>query len=209
MTTLQHRTTSFAATGHRAEVARVLGAAFLDDPVFAWIIPERSHLEAVIVPVFDAFVEAFARHDESWVAVGDGTVVGGALWAPPGADAVHPDDEPGLTAALVELSGPHLERMSTCLEQFGSVHPTEPAWYLNFLGVDPAHQGQGTGAALLREVLDRADAAGDAAYLEATNLRNRQLYERHGFRCTAEITLPDGPTAYAMWRDPQGAGPQG
>ena len=206
MTTIQHRTTLFAAAGHRAEVARVLGAAFLDDPVFTWLVPDRAALEAVIVPIFDAFVAAFARHDESWVAVDAGTAVGGALWAPPGVEAIHPDDEPALGAELAGLRGVDLERMATCLEAFESVHPSEPAWYLNFLGVDPARQGQGTGAALLREVLDRADTAGEAAYLEATSLRNRALYERHGFRCTGEIVLPNGPTAYAMWRNPARVG---
>jgi hypothetical protein len=28
------------------------------------------------------------------------------------------------------------------------------------------------------------------------------LYRRHGFVETAELNLPDGPSLYAMWRDP-------
>lgn len=55
---------------------------------------------------------------------------------------------------------------------------------------------------MLGEVLDTADRAGQPAYLEATNQRNRALYERHGFRHVGDLTLPAGPTAYAMWRDP-------
>jgi ribosomal protein S18 acetylase RimI-like enzyme len=89
------------------------------------------------------------------------------------------------------------------VELFGAAHPHEPAWYLQFLGVDPAYQGRGLGSALLRDVLDAADESGQAAYLEASSDRNRALYERHGFAHLGDLTLPDGPTAYAMWRDPR------
>jgi hypothetical protein len=54
-------------------------------------------------------------------------------------------------------------------------------------------------------VLDAADRAGEAAYLEATSSRNRALYERHGFTCIGDLGLPDGPTVYALWRTPRDA----
>ncbi len=42
------------------------------------------------------------------------------------------------------------------------------------------------------------------AYHEATTLRNRALYERHGYVNQGEIALPDGgPTLWRMWRDPR------
>ena len=42
------------------------------------------------------------------------------------------------------------------------------------------------------------------AYLEASCERNRELYLRHGFELRAELTLPEGPTLWLMWRDPKG-----
>ncbi|QYN34952.1 hypothetical protein K1T35_42510 [Pseudonocardia sp. DSM 110487] len=49
--------------------------------------------------------------------------------------------------------------------------------------------------------LVRADADGLPAYLEATSLRSRSLYERHGFRDAGDpIQLPDGPSLWPMWR---------
>lgn len=39
------------------------------------------------------------------------------------------------------------------LEQVGERHPTEPHWYLPFIGVDPVHQGREIGSALLRSGL--------------------------------------------------------
>jgi hypothetical protein len=56
----------------------------------------------------------------------------------------------------------------------------------------------------MEPVLDRCDREGVASYLEASSDRSRVLYERLGFVCTGSgIALPDGPTMWPMWRDPQ------
>jgi GNAT superfamily N-acetyltransferase len=195
-----------AGADDRAQVIRVLTAAFLDDPVFAWIVPARDERAALLPGVFDAFAEAYAHHDETHVLLPDGEpdapVCGVALWAPPGAEPIHPDVEDRFVARIAEVAGAHLERFGTVGEVFGAAHPSEACWFLSLLGVDAGQQGRGFGSTVLRGVLDAADLAGEPAYLEATNDRNRALYERHGFRHVGDLTLPDGPTAYAMWRDP-------
>jgi ribosomal protein S18 acetylase RimI-like enzyme len=198
-----------AVPADRRELTAVLSAAFLDDPVFAWILPGRTHRARVIEPTFDAFADAFARHDETRVATVAGSLAGVAMWAPPGVAPVHPDDEERFGARVAELAGPHLDRLAECMERFEAVHPEAPAWYLQFLAVHPTAQGQGLGGRLLRDVLDHADAAGESTYLEATSLRNRALYERHGFEVVGEIQLTDGPTVYPMWRDPSATPPRG
>jgi len=183
-------------------IVAVLAAAFVDDPVFAWIEPDPVARRAVLPDLFAGFVTAFARQDETHVARPDGLPVGAALWAPPGVEAVHPDDAEMFEDGLTDLSPGARARADACTEAFAAAHPAEPAWYLNLLAASPAHQGRGVGSALLRAVLDRADRDGEPAYLEATNRRNRALYERHGFRLLREIPLPAGPTVYAMWRSP-------
>jgi ribosomal protein S18 acetylase RimI-like enzyme len=189
-------------------VNAVLAAAFLDDPVFNWIVPDRDDLSAVIEPMFALFTAAFARHDEIHVATVDGAVAGTALWAPPGVPGIHPDDAEGFEDAIAVLAGDHVERLGTCIAMFEAVHPEAPAWYLNFVAVDPAFQGRGLGSSLFDAVLPRADAAGEPAYLEATSDRNRALYERHGFRSVGLIELPDGPTVHQMWRQPRNSSPE-
>lgn len=193
----------------RTEVARVLASAFLDDPVFAWLVPDRDERAGRLPEVFDAFAEAYARHDESLVVTAAESeahrVSGVALWAPRGVEPVHPEDEERFGVRLAEATGPHVERFAICGELFAAVHPAEPSWYLGLLGVDADQRGRGLGSALLRETLAVVDRAGQPAYLEATSLRNRVLYERHGFRHVADVPLPGGPTAYAMWRDPAAA----
>jgi GNAT superfamily N-acetyltransferase len=83
-------------------------------------------------------------------------------------------------------------------------HRHEPHWYLNVVSTLPSRQSQGLGAAVLRPVLERADADGLPCYLESTNPRNRTLYYRNGFEDRGEIPLDGGPSMLAMWREPLG-----
>ena len=192
-----------ASDADRPALNGVLAAAFLDDPVFTWIFPDPATLERVIEPLFDIYAEAFARHDKTRLVTTDGIVAGVAMWAPPGVAPIHPDDEERLNERIADLAAPaELARIGELVERFEASHPQEPCWYLQFLGVDPVRQGNGFGSLLLRDVLAGADERGEAAYHEATTLRNRALYEQHGYRCTGEIQLPGGPTTYAMWREP-------
>lgn len=60
------------------------------------------------------------------------------------------------------------------------------------------------GAALLDHQHAALDRAGIPAYLEASNVDNRRLYLRHGYRSAAPFHLPfDGPPLWPMWRDPR------
>lgn len=82
-------------------------------------------------------------------------------------------------------------------------HLHEPHWHLAFIGVDPAHQGQGIGAALLRYALAQIDAQGLHAYLESSNPANISLHRRHGFEVIREIRVGDSPLVTPMLRVPR------
>ncbi|EFE76893.1 GNAT family N-acetyltransferase [Streptomyces filamentosus] len=65
--------------------------------------------------------------------------------------------------------------------------PAEDGWWLEHFYLSPALQGRGIGSAVLREVLDRADAERLPVRLDV--LRGspaRRLYERHGFTLERE-----------------------
>lgn len=198
----QHPTTRPARPTDRGPAVRILAEAFQDDPVMAWIAPDPAERRRLLPALFDLFVGALARHEEIHVVPTADVLAGVALWAPPGVDAIHPDDEDVFVARVGATAGPHMSRLGTTMEMLGAVTPAEPAWFLQFMAVDPVVQGMGLGSAALRAVLARADAAGQPAFVEATSPRNRALYLRHGFRDTSEIALPGGPTVYAMWREP-------
>ena len=188
-----------ATAADQAAVVRVLSEAFADDPVFRWIYPDDATRYRVLPGFFDLLVEHSERRGGNLVAADS---AGAAVWVPPGEVMVDPADEQAFGTAMVALSPTDVERLAISDEIFSAHHPTEAHWYLSLLGVAAAHQGEGVGSALLRVATARCDADAAPAYLEATNENNRRLYERHGFAVTDEMVLPDGPSVWAMWREP-------
>jgi ribosomal protein S18 acetylase RimI-like enzyme len=85
-------------------------------------------------------------------------------------------------------------------------HPDEPHWYLPVIGVDPAHQGRGYGAALMRHATERCDRDVVPAYLESSNPRNISLYLRHGFEILGTIQVGSSPQMVPMLRTPRQRG---
>ena len=178
----------------------VLTSAFFDDPVTEWIVPELEARADVSPPMFGFYFDLFEPHGETYRTADGGGV---ALWLPPGRDLLREDQLDDFGARLEAAAGTYAGRLVELTEFFEAHAPTEPHWHLQLLGTLPARQGQGIGSALLRDMLARHDRDGDAAYLEATTLRSRALYERHGFVHFGEITLPAGPTLWQMWRSPR------
>jgi ribosomal protein S18 acetylase RimI-like enzyme len=183
-----------------ARIAASLSRAFFDDPVFVWAIPESDRRRAVLPGFFTVFTAAFQRHGHVY-RTADGTAA--ALWVPPGVAPVADDEADAFGAALEEVCGTDAERVFAISNLLDENHPHEPAWYLNFMGVEPAGQGRGIGSALLEEVLVGADRDGAAVCLDATTTRNRRLYEQHGFATTDELVVPGGPPLWPMWREPR------
>jgi GNAT superfamily N-acetyltransferase len=202
------RTTSTAELGirlagpdDRAIVARTLAAAFFDDPVTEWLIPDVARRQEVIHRVFELYATAYIRHDETYTAAGGDGV---ALWLPPNRELLTPEQGEAFGADIEALLGEDARRAGILEETFAEHHPTEPAYYLQLVATVPDAQGRGIGSALMREVLRQADWERMPAYLEATTLRSRALYERHGYVPRGEFTLPeDGPTLWPMWREPR------
>jgi GNAT superfamily N-acetyltransferase len=88
------------------------------------------------------------------------------------------------------------------LAEMDKHHPKVPYYNLHFIGTDPAHQGQGHGADLMRPLLERFDREGVPAFLESSTPRNHSFYMRHGFELTGEFDLPNGgPPLWTFWRE--------
>jgi ribosomal protein S18 acetylase RimI-like enzyme len=171
--------------------------AFGADPAMRWLWPEpREYLRHFPDLVHGFGGRAFA-HGAAHVA---GVFLGGTLWLPPG---VTPDED-ALERLIAEtIPEPRRSECVGVLEQMGAAHPKEPHWHLAFIGVDPAHQGQGIGAALLRHTLARVDAEHLHAYLESSNPANISLYRRHGFEVIREIRVGGSPPVTPMIRVPR------
>jgi ribosomal protein S18 acetylase RimI-like enzyme len=89
------------------------------------------------------------------------------------------------------------------IEQMDGSHPAEPHWYLPMIGVDPAHQRQGYGSALLEHTLLACDRDHKPAYLESSSPRSIPLYKQHGFELVGTIQVGSSPPLFPMLRRPQ------
>lgn len=182
------------------EIGSALGQAFFDDPLFAWAIPDDDRRQRFLLEFFTLYAKAFLRHDQTYTT--GGKVVAATLWAPPGAVPISGEDAEELGRQIQELAGPDAQRFLELSKLFDDHHPHGLYWYLQFMGVTPAWQGQGLGSRLMVPVLERCDREGIRAYLDATDERNKRLYERHGFEAEDPFAAPGGPPLWPMWRKP-------
>jgi GNAT superfamily N-acetyltransferase len=139
------------------------------------------------------------------VARVDGRIIGAAAWLRPGrARGTELAALPGYLQAFGRRISTVVRYQTVAL----AARPhQEPYWYLAIIGVDPARQGSGAGAALLRSRLALCDQEGMAAYLESSKLENVPVYQHFGFEATGVLTLPEGgPAVTTMWRRPADTG---
>ena len=184
-------------------LASVLASAFYDDPQFVWAIPDESRRLLILERGFGLYLrKLWFPLDECYTT---GGIVGAAIWVPPGEWETSPWQQLRLLPAMAAAFRRYLPRVIRAVAALEANHPHERHWYLPFIGVDPDWQGRGIGAALMRPILDRCDGDRLPAYLEASNPRNRSLYERHGFEVTEEFRIGKGaPPIWRMWREPAG-----
>jgi ribosomal protein S18 acetylase RimI-like enzyme len=174
----------------------VLAAAFYEDPIFAWLMPDDARrLERL---------QRFFAIELRQVALPRGRVwstdelTGAALSLPPGGWRVPPRAALYLGATF----GMHLSRAARLLGAIEWRHIRAPHYYFADIGVAPEVQGRGIGSALMRPTLERCDARGLPAYLEASSERNAALYERLGFRLIRELRVAGSPPLWLMSRAP-------
>jgi GNAT superfamily N-acetyltransferase len=192
-----------AGTADRDALSACLTAAFFDDPVVTWLVPDDDRRRRILDPLFGVYVDAYLPHGETYITSDGG---GAAVWLTPGGELFgDAADAEAFGAAVEEIAGADgAARFGQLEELFGQYHPEEPLYYCQFLATVPAFQSRGIGSTFLREMLARADRDCLPAYHEATTLRNRALYERHGYVSQGVFNLPDdGPPLWRMWREPR------
>jgi GNAT superfamily N-acetyltransferase len=180
--------------------ADLIATAFHALDVARWLVAHPEDRERVIYANMRIFVEHALDHGEMFLTADRSAV---AVW--------FRRDKPLPEIAdydrrLWLACGPYTDRFRALDTAFDAHHPTDPHHHLAFMAVHPNRQGRGVGTALLNRYQARLDRAAMPAYLEASSLRSRALYARHGYilRPNAPIRLPgDGPEMWPMWRTPQ------
>ncbi|MGH8869444.1 MAG: GNAT family N-acetyltransferase [Actinomycetes bacterium] len=181
------------------KLATALARAFQDDPVLAWIVPDPDGRRRVLPEFFGLVADTLQPYGRVYR---DGLGSAGALWVPPGRPVVQEDQAGAFAARAADIIGPDAERGAAISEVIDAHHPNQPHAYLWYLGVAPEARNRGLGANMLAPMLARCDRDGTPAYLEATSVRSRAFYQRHGFAVVDALSVPGGPPVWPMWREP-------
>jgi ribosomal protein S18 acetylase RimI-like enzyme len=193
----QVATVKTLAAADAAPAIDTIVLAFAADPMTRWTWPDAHQYLATMPRLARAFGGRAFAHGSALACAG---FTGVALWLPPG---VHPDEE-ALNEVVLGTVPPSSRASSMAIfEQMAQYHPNGPHWYLPLIGVDPAHQGQGYGDALMSHAVAQADRDRLPAYLESTSPRNIPLYRRHGFEALGRIQVGTSPPLVPMLRSPR------
>lgn len=190
--------------------AAALASAFAHGTTIGSLV-NGANRESRLAGLFRALMHAGAFHAGRVDLArrdSDGVVLGAAIWEEPGRRPsllTHARQLPGFVHALGWRGLRPAIRVQTALARH---RPIEPHWYLAQIGVSAVARGTGLGSALLRSRLEKIDGEGLPAYLEASNERNRALYQRHGFERIATIEGIPNARPTGMWRAPGGIDPQ-
>jgi ribosomal protein S18 acetylase RimI-like enzyme len=182
------------------EATAMLGRAFHDDPAWSWIVPDPQRRASLLPWLFRMGFEILEA--EAWTTTG--AVIGAARWLPPGPPKMRVG---AMLRAAVATPVRAREATSRFFAYGRAVEALRvsaapwPHWYLAGIGVEPAEQRRGIGAALLAPGIEAAQAAGVPCALVTNTEANLSFYGRHGFEVVRETQTPDGgPRAWALVR---------
>lgn len=178
--------------------ADAIAAGFGDNEIWVWMVPRdrlrgpglRRYYRVVLRKIFEPM-------GQCWVS---GDRMGAAIWNPPERwQLTKREQRAELRAMLPWLSGGLTkgQRIEALMKEH---HPREPHWYLHTLSIDPRRQRMGYGSALIEPGLARADRERLPCYLETQRESNIPFYARFGFELQRQISLPESPPLWTMWR---------
>jgi ribosomal protein S18 acetylase RimI-like enzyme len=180
--------------------ARAAAEGFFDNEIWVWLVRPEWALRRMLPRHYRAMIRhVYMPRGAAWTTP---DTLGAALWFPPGTLEMSRRERLAELASMTPQVIPALGRAARWEELIAKHHPKTPHWYLQTLSVAPSAQRKGVGTALIQPGLERADADGVGAYLETQRESNIPYYRRFGFELTDEISLPDSPPLWLMWREP-------
>lgn len=192
-----------ARAGAASDVAALsdaLADAFVEDPIFGWLIRGDDRRRGRLRTFFELELRyVVLPKGQIWTSA---ETSGASLELPPGAWRMPFTTQLAHGPGFTRVFGTRLPHALTLITLMENRHIREPHYYIAYVGVAPEAQGQGLGTRLLRPTLDRCDKEGLPTYLEATSERNRALYERLGFQVQGELRLGSSPPLWLMRRPP-------
>ena len=195
------------------EAANLLACSFHDNPNFKDLFPGERARSRALPRMFAAGLRDALDFGHVYAAMrgveGATTdeLAGVAAWLPPGAFPLSAARRlralPGMVGVLAAAPR-STRRLLSYTAGIARLHPPQPYWYLEVVGVDLQARGLGIGTRLLEPVLALADETGQACYLETMTARNVGWYKSLGFevREAAVRFVAGGSPNWTMMRHP-------
>ena len=189
--------------------AEALYDALAEDPFYitleASVMPGRDRREAMLE--LDYSIRESDEYGETCIP---GTHRHGvSVWLVPQHGARAEEMKTRKRDFLLERLGPEswetYQHVVTFMGANSSTRIGVTDWYLSIVGILPRFRNQGLGAGLVEPVLERADAAGVATWLETFTPRNQSFYQRLGYRVLDSFDEPTIGARYALMTRPGGA----
>ncbi len=170
-----------------SRAGRLLARAFAADPVIGYYLTNGLRRQLGFRAFFRAALYESLPHGAVYAARNDETLVGAAAWLPPNPPELPSDRHARVSSAMVRMLYPaRAGKLFAGFSGLAALHPSEPHWYLMFVGVEPRLQGSGVGSSLLSPVLEQANADGTLCYLETPFSETHRFYEQLGFTITSK-----------------------
>lgn len=197
-----------AAAADLPAAAETLAAAFADYPWTRWVVDADDH-RARLQGLYAIYLRVALELGQLWVSDDCAAV---AAWTSSRAGMQQEElfEREGLVAEIARLSGSRVGNVLAGIDVLAPHAPEGDHWVLAAVGVRPERQGAGLGTRVLAPALAGFDLDGELAVLDTSSPENVRLYERLGFRTTAEVAMPGaGPLVWLMQRDPRAVAPLG
>jgi GNAT superfamily N-acetyltransferase len=193
--------------GRLGEVGAVFAASHREYPTFKHVFPDPDRRAAALRAFFTATVRDALAAGRVEAAVAGERLLGVAVWLPPGAFPWSVGRQLRSTPAILRVlaAAPGRARL---FMRYGAnaarLHPRDPHWNLETLGIVPEAQGQGIGSRLVAPGLARADQDRLPCYLTTGRRENLAFYRRFGFQVEHDALplVPGGPTSWGLRRPP-------
>jgi ribosomal protein S18 acetylase RimI-like enzyme len=189
-----------AGRADRQAVTRTVSAAFAHDP--AWLFLLGARYDQLAPRFAGALFDLRVGSGGVWVAADLAAV---AMWERPGGEPQSSGDPELVWKAYRAVAGSEVwERLMAYDQAVDEARPSTPYWYLGVLATHPQRQGAGLATAVMRPVLEHADAEGIDCCLETSTDRNREFYRRRGFTEATPLHIASGPPTWWLRRAPRG-----
>ncbi len=187
--------------GRLVPAAQALAAAFHDDPMTQYLLPDERRRRRALPLYFGSVLRLSRGAGVIETASRNGRVEAAIVAMPPGTYPLPMLPQLREFRTLLACGWTAAVRNFRDLGPVEGAHPHEPFWYIMYLGVDPASQRGGLGGALLSRTLARADAGSVPSYLVTMKRDNIAYYQRFGFAPREELRMGKrGPETWTMLR---------